>query len=358
MMRWPAATLQALGPLTVLALAIAACGSATGDGGGAGGPATGADEPGGEIRMARATWDTGFMQAAIYQQLLDELGYDVTDPAEETREPVTFYPALARGELDLWVNGWFPLHEPFLRGELVTGQQISEPIEPVGTQVPAGAIQGYLVDRETAEELDLTSMEDFTRPEVIEAFDDGDGVVELLGCNDGWGCNLAIEDHIESLAWGESVEQVVGDYIELIAEAEQRIAAGEPTLFYTWTPNWTVDVLVPGEDVVWLESPALPDEDDPTSVEGLTGCAGSDPCDLGWVVNDIRAVANADILEDNPPVRRLLEAVEIPLADIAAQNARMNAAEEYTEDDIRADARDWIDANRDLVDEWLATARG
>ncbi len=67
-------------------------------------------------------------------------------------------------------------------------------------------------------------------------------------------------------------------------EAEQRIAAGEPTLFSTWTPNWTVDALVPGEDVVWLESPALPDEGPPTSVDGLAGYAGSDPCQLGWLV--------------------------------------------------------------------------
>jgi len=30
---------------------------------------------------------------------------------------------------------------------------------------------------------------------------------------------------------------------------------GEPVLYYTWTPNWTVGALVPGEDVVWLEAP-------------------------------------------------------------------------------------------------------
>ncbi len=358
-MRRHPTVLRTLGSALALAVLLAACGSATEDGGAAGGPASGADDPGGEIRMARATWDTGFMQAAIYRQLLSELGYEVGDPADETREPVTFYPALARGELDLWANGWFPLHEPFLRGELVTGQQVSEPIEPVGTQVRAGAIQGYLVDRVTAEELDITSMEDFARPEVIRAFDaDGDGAAELLGCNDGWGCNPVIDEQIATLSWGESVEQVVGDYAGLMDQAEQRVVAGEPTLFYTWTPNWTVDVFVPGEDVLWLESPALPDEERPTSVAGLTGCAGSDPCELGWVVNDIRAVANTDFLEENPPVRRLLEAVVIPLDDIAEQNARMHAAEEYTEEDIRADADDWIDFNRDLVDGWLATARG
>lgn len=342
--------------VSLLAL-LAACGDTT-DGGVAGGGPGGETQDAADVRMARASWATGHLQAEINRQLLEELGYEVSDPADATWEPETFYPAAARGELDLWVNGWFPLHEPFFESRRVTGQAVSEPLEAVGVQVPDGAVQGYLVDASTAEELDVTSMEDFTRPEVVEAFDqNGNGRADLYGCNEGWGCHLVIEDHLSELAWGESVEQVVGDYDDLMAEAEQRIAAGEPTLFYTWTPNWTIDVLEPGEDVLWLESPALPDENAPTEVVGLEGCAGDDPCHLGWVVNDIRAVANRGFLDDHPPVRRLLGKIEIPLEDIAEQNARMHVADEYTEEDLEDDAADWIAANRALVDEWLATAR-
>lgn len=343
------------------ALVLVACGDLQGDGGpgGSGGGPGGEAVTDGAVRMARADWDTGFMQAAIYRQLLQELGYDVTDPAEETRTPETFYPALAIGELDLWVNGWFPLHEPFLDRELVTGQRISEPIAVVGTQARQGAIQGYLVDRASAEEMDVTSMADFLRPAVAAAFDhDGDGLADLYGCNQGWGCNLEIAAHIAEHDWGTAVEQVVGDYDDLIDEARERIEAGTPTLFYTWTPNWTVAVLEPGEDVVWLESEPLPGEERPTSVEGLEGCAGDDPCGLGWVVNDIRAVANADFLDANPPARRLLQAVEIPVEDVAEQNARMAEAGGYTDDQIEDDASSWIDDNRGLVDEWLERARG
>jgi glycine betaine/proline transport system substrate-binding protein len=346
--------------LAVLALAMTACGDDATDAAGprVGGPAGDAVEVGGEIRMARATWATGHFQAAVYQQLLEELGYDVTDPAQATRTPATFYPALVQGQFDLWANGWFPLHEPFLETQRLTGQRYRQPIEPVGVQVDDGAIQGYLVDRVTAEALGITSMEDLTRPEVREAFDqDGDGLADLYGCEEGWGCNLVIEAHLEQLSWGSSVEQVVGDYDALMTDAIERIASDQPTLFYTWTPNWTTGVLVPGEDVLWLGSPALPDQDRPTSVEGLEGCAGTDPCELGWVVNDIRAVANTEFLEANPPVRALLEAIAIPLGDIAAQNARMEAAEEYTEEDIRADAEAWIAANRAVVDSWLERAR-
>jgi glycine betaine/proline transport system substrate-binding protein len=344
--------------MLLLTVVASACTRASDPGEVSGGAAGGQQETADVIRMARADWETGHFQAAVYHQLLEELGYDVTDPARETRTPATFYPALISGQLDLWANGWFPLHEPFLEGERLTGQRVAEPIEPIGRQVPDGAVQGYLVDRATAEEFGMTSMDDLAREEVRAAFDhDSDGRADLYGCNDGWGCNLVIDAHLTGLDWGSAVEQIVGDYDELMTDAQQRIAAGEPTLFYTWTPNWTTGVLVPGEDVLWLESPALPDEDGPTSVEGLRGCAGEDPCDLGWVVNDIRAVANTGFLDDNPVVRRLLEVVELPLADIAAQNARMHAAEAYTDADVADDAAAWIETNRALVDGWLAQAR-
>jgi glycine betaine/proline transport system substrate-binding protein len=304
---------RALAIVWMLGLLTAACGSAAEAGGDGGGPAAGeGGEGGGQIRMARATWDTGFMQ------------------------------------------------DIYLQRQLFTGEQVAEPITPLGTEVDGGALQGYLVDKATAEELGLTSMSDFAEADVAATFDtDGDGKADLLGCNDGWGCNAAIDEQIDRLDWGANVEQVVGDYFELVTEAAGRIEAGEPTLYYTWTPNWTVDVLVPGEQVVWLESPALPDDEGDTTAEGLSGCAtGADACDLGWVVNSIRAVANNDFITANPQAAALLEAVQIPLDDIDAQNLKMHeAGDSYTEDDIAQDATDWIQQNRSTVDGWLEQAR-
>ncbi|MGM0819649.1 MAG: glycine betaine/L-proline ABC transporter substrate-binding protein ProX, partial [Actinomycetota bacterium] len=311
-----------------------------------------------EVRMARADWQTGFVQAAIVGHLLEELGYEITDPAEATLSPETFYPLLARGEYDLWVNGWFPLHEPFLERELVTGQRAAAPVEPVGTLVEAGAVQGYLVDAATAAELEITSMEDFRRPEVAAAFDvDGDSRADLHGCEEGWGCRVEIDRQLAELAWGETVTQIVGDYDAHVAEARERVEAGEPVLLYAWTPSATVDVLRPGEDVVWVESPALPDAPEPTEVADLEGCAGQDPCELGWTVNDLRAVARTDLLEEHPAIRRLLEVVEIPAADLAAASAELAEDDEPTDDDVAAAAAAWISENRNLADSWVAHAR-
>ena len=331
--------------LAALALALSACA---------------ADDDDGTVTMARADWDSGFMQAAIYAQLIGELGYEVSDPAETTRDPNGFYPALATGQFDLWVNGWFPLHDIYLEGELVTGQSTDLPIEPVGFQVRSGALQGYMIDKATADAMGITSMSQLSDASVARVFDsDGDGLADLIGCNEGWGCNGVIDSHIAELDWGDNVEQVSGDYNDLVRGVRDRVAAGEPALFYAWTPNWTYEVLTPGTDVVWLESPALEDEEEgSTLVQGLRGCA-SNPCNLGWAVSSIRAVGNEDFLDDNPDIRRLLEVVSIPLEDIATQNSKMAAAElGYSDAEVRADAAAWIELNRDTVDSWLSTARG
>ena len=308
------------------------------------------------VAMARADWSSGHMQAAIYAQLIGELGYTVADPADHTLSPNTFYPALATGQYDLWVNGWFPTHDIYLEGERVAGLSIELDIEPVGQQVPSGALQGYMIDKATADSMGITSMSQLADSSVAAVFDqDGDGLADLIGCNDGWGCATIIDNHIAELDWGGNVEQVSGSYGSLMQEVQARVAAGEPVLFYAWTPNWTYEALAPGTDAVWLESPALEDDEGTTEVRGLTGCAGN-PCNLGWPVNSIQAVANTEFLEDKADLRRLLEEVQIPLDDIAAQNAMM-AAGDYSEAQIAADAASWIAENRALVDIWLSNAR-
>ena len=302
------------------------------------------------VTMARANWSSGYMQAEIYAQLIGELGYTVTDPAAHTLSPNSFYPALDSGQYDLWVNGWFPTHDIYLTSETAAGLEYDRSIEAVGQQVESGALQGYMIDKATADSMGITSMSDLANSSVAAVFDqDGDGLADLIGCNEGWGCATIIDNHIAELGWGDNVEQVSGTYGELMQGVQSRVAAGDPVLFYAWTPNWTYEKLPPGDAVVWLESSALEDDEGTTEVRGLAGCAGN-PCNLGWPVNSIRAVANSEFLDDNADIRRLLEQVQIPLDDIAAQNAAGSDAKDA--------AAAWIADNRALVDIWLANARG
>lgn len=297
----------------------------------------------GEIEMARATWDTGWFQAAIFQSLLEELGYDVNLAGDLPAE--TFYPALAQGDLDFWANGWFPLHDTFLEADVV-----GDLVEPIGFQVRAGALQGFLIDKATADEYGITSLADFEDPEIAALFDtDGDGKADLTGCDAGWGCEGAINTILEEQGLEDMITHVQGTYSLLMADTIARYQRGEPIFFYTWTPNWTVAELALGEDVVWITVPGSETTPD------VTGCV-ENPCAMGFVGNDIRAVANVDFLEANPAAAELLERIEIPLADIAAENQLLIEGED-SEEDIQQHAADWIEENREQVDEWLEAAR-
>jgi glycine betaine/proline transport system substrate-binding protein len=314
-----------------------------------------AAEPGAgkTVSPARATWDTGWFQQEIYARALEELGYTVEQPT--TLDNPVFYQAVAQGDVDYWVNGWFPLHNEY---EDTYGQGA----ELVGYVAEGGALQGYLVDRKSAEELGITSLEDFKDEEIAAAFDaDGDGKADMVACPPGWGCELVIEHQMEAYELGDTVNTIKASYSASMADAMARYQQGEPILFYTWTPNWTVGMLKPGEDVVWIEVPfaSLPEAqaqfEDQTVVEGVTGCV-ADPCEMGWPANDIRPVANSAFLEDNPAARKLFEVMEIPLDDIFAQNALMFEGED-SEEDLARHADGWIAENREQFEQWLEEAR-
>lgn len=303
----------------------------------------------GEVRLARANWDTGYFQAAIYEQLLTDLGYDVETTGDLA--PDLFYPAVAEGEdVDMWANGWLPLHETFLTDEDVMGRAA-----PVGFQVENGALQGYLIDKATADEYGITNITDMLDPEIAALFDtDGDGTADLTGCNAGWGCEGVIESHLDAFELREAITHVQGEYSLLMQETISRFERGEPVFFYTWTPNWTINELALGEDVVWITTPEF---EDVPALEDVAGCV-ENPCQMGFVGNDIRAVANVDFLMENPAIAALMSVVEISLEDIAEQNVLMTDAGggEDSDEDIQEHAAEWIEDNQDAVDEWLEFA--
>ena len=304
------------------------------------------------VRMARANWSTGYMQAAIYRTLLQELGYEVSDPAEAELAPATFYPALGEGEYDLWVNGWFPIHTT-----LIAEAGVEDVVSPIGEEIVAGGLQGFIVDKATAEANGITMLDDIgDNPDIAALFDvDGNGKADLMGCNDGWGCQVVINDTIAQNGWEDTIEQVSAEHAALFADSVGRFNRGESILQYIWTPGAFTAELVPGKDVIWvsLSNPlasqvgaaALPEDQ----------CPGQ-PCEMGFVAADIRVVATNEFLSANPAAAKLFELVTIPVIDIALQNLAYGGGAN-TEADVQEAAEDWIAANQATVDGWLAEAR-
>jgi glycine betaine/proline transport system substrate-binding protein len=337
--------------LVVFVMVAAACGDAQED---EGGQTEGLPGEGVTVVSARPNWDTAYFDTEIVVKLLEELGYEVTPPEDKELAPEVFYPSLARHELDFWAEGWFTLHDPFFEEELPGGGTVADSVTIVGLMVDGGALEGYLVDAASAEEHGITNVDDLTDPATAEVYDrDGDGKADLIGCNEGWGCAVAINDAVQQNGWDATIEHVQGEYSALMVDTLARFERGEPVLYYTWTPNWTVGALVPGEDVVWLEAPS-PEAVD-TVVEGVTGCV-TDPCEMGFPPNDLQVVANNEFLGENPAAAALFEVIEISVGDINAQNLKMIEGEN-TQADIERHAEEWIEENRDVVDGWLEEAR-
>ena len=306
------------------------------------------------VKPARATWTTGFFLEAIYSRALEHLGYTVKDP-KNLANPI-FYQSLVNGDVDFWANGWFPLHNTQLP------KKFDEKAMIAGTIVKAGAIQGYLVDKVSVEKYGIKSLDDFKRDEVKKAFDsNGDGKADLVACPPGWGCEKVITHHLKVYNMEAHVNPIKAGYTASMADALARYNAKEPVFFYTWTPNWTINRLLPGKDVLWINVPAInPTEgqkgfEDAMVLKGVAG-AVSDPIKMGFPANDISVVANKQFLKKNPAVKRLFEVMSIPLEDIAKQNNRMFAGEN-SQEEIEQHVTEWIALNKDKWESWLVEAR-
>jgi glycine betaine/proline transport system substrate-binding protein len=314
------------------------------------------DQPGKGVTLkpARATWNTGFFQEALVRRGLETMGYTVEKP-KDLQNPI-FYKSVALGDVDYWTNGWFPNHD----SQLPKG--FYDVADVYGYVVKAGGLQGYLVSKRDVEKYQITSLEDFKRDDVKKAFDKtGDGKADLTACPPGWGCENVIDHHMKVYELAGHINPNKATYEAGMASAMAAYKSGEPIFFYTWAPNWTIFRLKPNEDVMWINVPEiLPTEAQAPGKERMTvaGVEGavSDPVKLGFVVSDIRIVANKKVMEENPAAKVFFEILTLPLSDINEQNTRMNEGEK-SEKDIQRHVDEWIAANQDTWSGWLETAR-
>ena len=324
------------------------------------------------VTQARATWSTGYMQAAIYNALLEELGYDVSEPADNELANDIFHVALAEGEVDFWVNGWIPNHLNFWEDELSDGSLIGDHIELVGVSLAAAGLEGFLTNKALAEEYGIQTLGQINDdPELVALYDaaditPGDGIIQVGSCPDGWNCALIADETFQFNGW-DNLEAVHAGYEAMFANAVANLEDGQPFIAYSWSPSGYLTQLIPGDNAIWVSLGTSENVLDgstengfdfdhlPPASLGPEFCTG-DPCYTGWPAADIRVVANSDFLAANPAARSLFEGVKISVVDVALQNVRFDAGENTT-DDVNRHAAEWIEAHRAQVDEWLAAAR-
>ncbi|HBS22361.1 MULTISPECIES: glycine betaine/L-proline ABC transporter substrate-binding protein ProX [Thalassospira] len=298
-----------------------------------------------EVQPLKSSIAEETFQTVLANKALEELGYDVQDIQEI--EYAAGHVAIGNGDATFMADHWNPLHADFYKA---AGGD--EKIYREGVYSP-GALQGYLIDKKTADEYNITNISQLSDPEIAKIFDNnGDGKADLAGCNPGWGCEGVIEHHLDAYDLRDTVAHNQGSYSAIIADTITRYKAGEPILYYTWTPYWVSGVLVPGKDVTWLQVPfsSLPGENKEADT------ALPDGSNYGFQVNNQQIIANKAWAEENPAAAKLFAIMELSANDISAQNLRMRDGEKSAED-INRHADAWIKANQAKFDGWLEEAR-
>lgn len=284
-------------------------------------------------------------QTLLVSKALQKLGYDV-QPIREV-EYATAHVAIANGDATFMADHWDPLHAEFYKNAGGAAKLYRE------GEYSTSAVQGYLIDKKTADAHNITNIEQLKDPKIAALFDtNGDGKADLTGCTPGWGCEGAIEHQLSAYKLRDTVTHVQGAYAALMADTITRYKSGKPILYYTWTPYWVSAELRPGRDVVWLQVPftALPGD------QAQTKTALPNGKNYGFPLNTQKIVANKRFTDANPAAAKLFSLMKLPVADINAQNLAMKDGQNKPAD-IERHADGWIKAHQQLFDGWIEQAK-
>ena len=284
-------------------------------------------------------------QTLLVMKALTHLGYDV-QPIREVEYPAAHL-AISNADATFMANHWDPLHGDYYKNSGGDAKLWRD------NAYSSDAIQGYLIDKKTADAHGITNLRQLSDPAIARLFDsDGDGKANLTGCTPGWGCEAQIETQLTAYKLRNTVQHVQGSYPALMADVIQRYKAGQSILYFTWTPYWVSSALVPGQDVVWLEVPfsALPGD------QAKLDTALPNGRNYGAVINTQRILANRAFIDAHPDAAKLFTLMKLPVSDITAQNNAMNDGQNQPAD-IERHAQGWIKAHQTLFDSWIEQAR-
>jgi glycine betaine/proline transport system substrate-binding protein len=305
------------------------------------------------VRYAQSdSLGANYVVAQIVMKAMKELGYDVKLSTVNT---TLFFQAAAQGDLDLATDINMPQREPGFRA-------VEKQAEIIGAgAIVGGGINGYLIDKKTAAAHNITSLEQMKDPKIAGLFGK-DGKADLINCDPGWSCGDVVDFQIANFGLKDTVRSVRGKYEALMVEAVARVKRGEPAFFYAWSPSWVNNALVPGQDVVWLPTPAdalppnVPNKGS-ALVKGVQGCAGgADPCRMAMASWNWASVANKEFVAANPAVKAFVEQMKFPLATWSAWEFSINKNGGSTALVTKL-ADEWLAANKGDFGQWLAAAR-
>ena len=293
------------------------------------------------VRVAEPNWASGRAMAALIQVIIeDELGGQV-ELVPGTNAVIFAGMDRGRGEIDVHPDVWLPNQSNFT----------DEYVDTNGTvALSNGSYEGFsafCAPREFAEENNITSVFDLATPEVAALMDrDGDGMGDIWVGAPGWASTRINSVKVRDYGITNFFEPIEAEEEVATASISDALNRGEGFAFYCYAPhyNWFVfdmvrleepdydpelyDMRQPGEDANWFENSRVETADEAKTIH--VGYSRS----LETRVPEIAAfLANIDM--DTETVNNFTHEIvvmERPGPDVA---------------------REWVAANREIVDGWL-----
>lgn len=253
-----------------------------------------------EITIGYVTWDSEIASTNVLRQAFEQAGYDVELVAVDVGP---LYQALAKGDVDCTVSAWLPgTHKTYM-------DEYGDDFVMVGKNLE-GAKIGLVVP----EYVTIDSIEDLNAEK--EKFDG-----KIIGIEPGAGIMRLTEDAIEE--YGLDFTLISSSSAGMAAELRSSINDGDWIVVTGWTPHWKFARW----DLKYLEDPK--------------GVYGGDEY--------IAALARTGLETDKPEAYTILTRFSWTPEDMESV---MLAIEEGKSPEVAA--KEWVDANQDVVDAWIA----
>ncbi|MFC4735051.1 glycine betaine ABC transporter substrate-binding protein [Bacillus daqingensis] len=273
------------------ALLLAACGEEN----------TGADEDyspeGQEIELTYVAWESELASTNVIAKVLEEAGYDVTLTVVEQ---APMWVSVANGDADGFVGAWLP------------SDMASEYEQYGDDMVDLGAnLEGSRTGLAVPDYMDITSIDELS----------SDVVDEIIGIDAGAGIMMSTEEVVD--VYDLDIDASPSSDAAMTAALDAAIDNEDPIVVTAWQPHWKFN----SYDIRFLEDPEGVYEEE----------------------EEIRTMVREGLEEDHPVAFDILDNFYWDADDM--NEVMLDVAENDME--IEDAAQQWIDNNRETVDEWL-----
>lgn len=292
-----------------------------------------------DLVLGVPNWPAANATSNILKVVIEE-NFGLEVELQNGTNPIIFE-AMDTGSMHLHPEVWLPnqanLHNKF----------VNENQSVVMNENPVQAVQGMCVTQYTADTYGITSIDDLTDPDKMAVFDkDGNGTPEVWIGAPGWASTVIEKIRAKSYGYDQTMELKEYDGTVAWGELGAAAAADEAWMGFCYEPHF----IFVAYDLVYLDEPEHDPEtwtiiqptDDPAWLE-------KSEASTAWKGATLHLHYAASVREDYPEVAAMLDNYQMPPEVLS----RAGYALSVEDQDVEDFAREWVDANQDIVLGWL-----